>query len=108
MIGFFKKTWTWLTNYRLTGGKIVLIALASVAVFSIAVVLEFSINASKRRIDQLEKAVFALDTETQTLAIELSSLTTVERVRAKADKFLPHYKTMTKADILRRGRDGAY
>jgi hypothetical protein len=79
--------------------------MASAMVFSIAALLEYSIDASSRRILQLEREFLALETETRTLAIEFSSLTTVERVRLSADRLLPHYRTMTKADVLRRGRD---
>jgi len=83
-----------------------MLAIASAAVFSLAAMLEYGINSSSRRIRALEQQAFSLDAETRTLETELSSLTTVERVRSRADRYLPHYKTMTKDDVLKRRGNG--
>jgi cell division protein FtsL len=92
---------------RITNGQLALIVATAAVIFSIAALLEYKINSATRRIRTLEQRAFALETETRTLSTELSSLTTVERVRSRADRYLPHYKTMTRDDVLKRGRNAS-
>ena len=106
MIAFFKRGWFFLSNYRATGWQIFLLGVLSAVLFSLSAWFTYHINTSSRRIRRLEQEIFMLETQVRTLSLDLSSLTTVERVRAAADRSLPHYRVITRDDVLRRGRRG--
>lgn len=62
--------------------------------------LQFKINKFDREIANLQSEIKKTDVEIKVLKTEISHLTSIQRVREIANRYLPQYKNITQKDFI--------